>query len=337
MYEVNNLSTEDIINHEKSKKMELMLNFNEYYNDKDKKPKSGCLHIFIVPTSTGSVEIPRILREKFADDLELGPRMKTQLYSPSPWKMSKIFGKDKHIKLKDIYAGAKHSFDEETIINKPLSLEQAIYRESTKSSAYSTINSVTCKKGAIDFLYIVLSKNIRICFHIHAPLLVAWESSSPPGDSTRRADFLVRQKGCWDSNAPEFTCKSSVFNIRVRMEKSEVDKQVHLDNWISQETKTDNQKDENDIGPAKILTAAETLTLFEVTQKSLDHYTWVDVLITKDNDKTENSCDDIKDARVCKRCGDATSTLCTRCQSVYYCSQYCQKEDRKRHKKEDCT
>ncbi|CAB5362928.1 unnamed protein product [Rhizophagus irregularis] len=177
---------------------------------------------------------------------------------------SKIFGKDKHIKLKDIYAGAKHSFDEETIINKPLSLEQAIYRESTKSSAYSTINSVTCKKGgnpiklhledasacingpgdsyipifftnslkiesnqyillnseklsqkmyddehekatdegdvfctrhlwifrSIDFLYIVLSKNIRICFHIHAPLLVAWESSSPPGDSTRRADFL---------------------------------------------------------------------------------------------------------------------------------------------------
>ncbi|PKY53210.1 hypothetical protein RhiirA4_408888 [Rhizophagus irregularis] len=94
---------------------------------------------------------------------------------------------------------------------------------------------------------------------------------------------------------------------------------------------------ECNIGPAKILTAAETLTLFEVTQKSLDHYTWVDVLITKDNDKTENSCDDIKDARVCKRCGDATSTFCTRCKSVYYCSQYCQKEDWKRHKKEDCT
>ncbi|PKK73424.1 hypothetical protein RhiirC2_776047 [Rhizophagus irregularis] len=36
---------------------------------------------------------------------------------------SKIFGKDQQIKLKDIYAGAKHNFGEEAIINKPLSLE----------------------------------------------------------------------------------------------------------------------------------------------------------------------------------------------------------------------
>ncbi|POG80755.1 hypothetical protein GLOIN_2v1512466 [Rhizophagus irregularis DAOM 181602=DAOM 197198] len=80
------------------------------------------------------------------------------------------------------------------------------------------------------------------------------------------------------------------------------------------------------------------LTLSKVTQKDLNHYyTWVDVLKTKDNDKTENSCDDIKDARVCKRCGDAASKFCTGCKSVYYCSKYCQKEDWKRHKKEDCT
>ncbi|UZO07716.1 uncharacterized protein OCT59_027992 [Rhizophagus irregularis] len=60
---------------------------------------------------------------------------------------SKIFGKDQQIKLKDIYAGAKHNFGEEAIINKPLSLEQVIHRESTKSSAYSINKSVSCMKG----------------------------------------------------------------------------------------------------------------------------------------------------------------------------------------------
>ncbi|CAB5360388.1 unnamed protein product [Rhizophagus irregularis] len=95
---------------------------------------------------------------------------------------------------------------------------------------------------------------------------------------------------------------------------------------------------ECNVGSVKVLTAAEMLTLSKVTQKDLNHYyTWVDVLKTKDNDKTENSCDDIKDARVCKRCGDAASKFCTGCKSVYYCSKYCQKEDWKRHKKEDCT
>ncbi|CAG8704581.1 2706_t:CDS:10, partial [Funneliformis mosseae] len=58
------------------------------------------------------------------------------------------------------------------------------------------------------------------CFHIHAPLFVAWGSLSPSGGSTRRMDYLIRQKGCWDTNAPGFTCKSSVFNIRVGEEVS---------------------------------------------------------------------------------------------------------------------
>ena len=52
--EVNNLSAKDIENHDRSEKMDPMSNLNEYYSDKKyKKPKKGCLHIFIVPTSTG--------------------------------------------------------------------------------------------------------------------------------------------------------------------------------------------------------------------------------------------------------------------------------------------
>ncbi|KAG9290396.1 hypothetical protein G9A89_007127 [Geosiphon pyriformis] len=31
-----------------------------------------------------------------------------------------------------------------------------------------------------------------------------------------KADILFRHKGCWNANAPGFTCKSSVFNTRVR-------------------------------------------------------------------------------------------------------------------------
>ncbi|CAB4410932.1 unnamed protein product [Rhizophagus irregularis] len=94
MYEVN-LSTEDIINHEKSNKMELMLNFNEYYNDKDKKPKTGCLHIFIrlVP-DVENLKCNRVLREKFADDLELGPRMKDAIVFTIPLKNGTKINKD---------------------------------------------------------------------------------------------------------------------------------------------------------------------------------------------------------------------------------------------------
>ena len=33
--------------------MESMVEFKEYFNNDDKKPKPRCLHIFIVPTSTG--------------------------------------------------------------------------------------------------------------------------------------------------------------------------------------------------------------------------------------------------------------------------------------------
>jgi hypothetical protein len=53
---IKNFPTEDHIkNHDKSKKVDdnPMLNFNEYYNNKDKKPKKNHLHIFIVSTSTG--------------------------------------------------------------------------------------------------------------------------------------------------------------------------------------------------------------------------------------------------------------------------------------------
>jgi hypothetical protein len=54
--DIKNFSTEDgIKNHVNSKKMDdnSMLNFNEYYDNEDKKPRKGYLHIFIVPTSTG--------------------------------------------------------------------------------------------------------------------------------------------------------------------------------------------------------------------------------------------------------------------------------------------
>ncbi|RIB05125.1 hypothetical protein C2G38_2047856 [Gigaspora rosea] len=114
--------------------------------------------------------------------------------------------------------------------------------------------------------------------YTHLFLLHGYHQAQP-GDSTRRADFLIRQKGCWDTNAPGFTCKSSVFNIRVRKEKrviitddtredfqtarindrmnqesdiyadwnSEDDKQVHLDIQKLQATKTDNEESQDHI------------------------------------------------------------------------------------------
>jgi hypothetical protein len=73
---------------------------------------------------------------------------------------------------------------------------------------------------------------------------------------------------------------------------------------------------ECNIGSVEILTAAEMLTLSKVTQMNLEHYTWVDVLKTEDDDNHENNIIDVKDARVCKVCGNATNTFCTRCKIV---------------------
>ncbi|CAB5181704.1 unnamed protein product [Rhizophagus irregularis] len=64
------------------------------------------------------------------------------------WLMANASDDDGILHKTKRYFDAKQSFGEETIINKSLSLEQAIYnRESTKSNAYSTNKSVTCKKG----------------------------------------------------------------------------------------------------------------------------------------------------------------------------------------------
>ncbi|RGB30700.1 hypothetical protein C1646_671492 [Rhizophagus diaphanus] len=60
---------------------------------------------------------------------------------------SNVFEIDKEIELQGIHTGAKHNFGTATIRNVPLSLKKAIRQESTKSSAYSTNKTVTCKKG----------------------------------------------------------------------------------------------------------------------------------------------------------------------------------------------
>ncbi|PKC54715.1 hypothetical protein RhiirA1_505747 [Rhizophagus irregularis] len=60
---------------------------------------------------------------------------------------SNVFEINQEIELQDIHAGAKHNFGSATIRNVPLSLKKAIQQESTKSSAYSTNKTVTCKKG----------------------------------------------------------------------------------------------------------------------------------------------------------------------------------------------
>ncbi|PKB99105.1 hypothetical protein RhiirA5_505883 [Rhizophagus irregularis] len=60
---------------------------------------------------------------------------------------SNVFEINQEIELQDIHAGARHNFGSATIRNVPLSLKRAIRRESTKSSAYSTNKTVTCKEG----------------------------------------------------------------------------------------------------------------------------------------------------------------------------------------------
>ncbi|CAB4425382.1 unnamed protein product [Rhizophagus irregularis] len=60
---------------------------------------------------------------------------------------SNVFEINQEIELQDIHAGARHNFGSATIRNVPLLLKKAIRRESTKSSAYSTNKTVTCKEG----------------------------------------------------------------------------------------------------------------------------------------------------------------------------------------------
>ncbi|CAB4435665.1 unnamed protein product [Rhizophagus irregularis] len=86
---------------------------------------------------------------------------------------SNVFEIDKEIELRDIHNGAKHSFGTATIRNVPLSLKKAIRQESTKSSAYSTNKTVTCKKGD-DQIDIDLTD---------ASVCIINGSSAPAGDS----------------------------------------------------------------------------------------------------------------------------------------------------------
>ncbi|RIA99399.1 hypothetical protein C1645_356866 [Glomus cerebriforme] len=94
---------------------------------------------------------------------------------------------------------------------------------------------------------------------------------------------------------------------------------------------------ECNIGSTTILTAAKKLTLSEATQKNLNHYTWVNVSKNEDNSETEEEESYSEDIKVCKRCKRKSSSVCSKCKSVYYCSKDCQKEDWNRHKKEDCV
>ncbi|EXX77845.1 hypothetical protein RirG_020140 [Rhizophagus irregularis DAOM 197198w] len=86
---------------------------------------------------------------------------------------SNVFEINQEIELQDIHAGARHNFGSATIRNVPLSLKRAIRRESTKSSAYSTNKTVTCKEGD-DQIDIDLT-DASVC------IINGW--SAPAGDS----------------------------------------------------------------------------------------------------------------------------------------------------------
>jgi hypothetical protein len=65
--DIKNFSTEDDIkNHVKSVKMDdnPMLKLKSYYNNEDKVPKDECLHIFIVPITTGKCTLIFYLSNK---------------------------------------------------------------------------------------------------------------------------------------------------------------------------------------------------------------------------------------------------------------------------------
>ena len=53
-------------------------------------------------------------------------------------------------------------------------------------------------------------------------------------------------------------------------------------------------------------------------------------------DNTTGQANEVKEGQACAKCGKSHSTMiCSACRNVVYCSQDCQREDWKRHKK-DC-
>ncbi|GBC02154.1 hypothetical protein RclHR1_04480018 [Rhizophagus clarus] len=68
-----------------------------------------------------------------------------------------------------------------------------------------------------------------------------------------------------------------------------------------------------------------------------------DVITETNNEIKDNSeIETKKNGNACKRCGktstmEAGGGICSKCKLVFYCSRDCQKEDWKRHRKEDCV